>query len=229
MSCPACRSLGPPGARRCAVCGSELERPSRQRKVSLYDGVHSLTHQDGRPIRSLIDLGPSPWPNLLVGACVCLAFAASAVPAIVANAAREPAAITGARPTMRDEGLFVLFTVRDCEGRSLATEGTLEVQFAFGSIGAKSGALTGPLTTAAATRTVRPEDFRTRTTRYLDKDERLTYSRELVAEVGPFVLEDLRTVASLTDEVGVQVGLRLTTASGTTMQATSPWFVIGSP
>jgi len=226
MTCSNCRTLNPPGAVQCAVCGRPLpvQKPGPRRRVSPYQGVHTPTGPDGHPIRAWLDFGPNPWVNVVIGVSICLAFAASAVPAVVREHRRVPSEVSEPWIWPRDDGPYVRFFVRDAHGRTLATEGDLDIML-YGPGHATAAGLEAVLAGQYRMQ-LRWADFRSVRVRESSPDGYETFASKLLAEVGPLDLS-----ATGAGAVGplVRVGIRVTPFSGPPMEAYSGWLPLSRP
>ncbi len=219
MKCPECQSLNPSGAVRCHLCDAELPPDTSARlRASSYFGVHTLTGRGGKPIRAVLDLGPNPWVNFIVGASICLAFAASTIPAIVEEAGRTPSSVRYAGPGPSEDGRPVLYLiVDDDEGRSMAVAGSLEV--GFYEIEAEGARWLGSWTT-----TLRREDFVARSVRTSAGEGRVLSTSELCAQVGPVPTEGLEDLhAALAAGRMVATRVELHADGGEVLETVSPW------
>ncbi len=219
MKCPHCQSLNPSGAVRCHLCDAELpDDGADARRASSYFGVHTPTGRGGKPIRAVFDLGPSPWPNLVVGVSICLAFAASAIPAIVAEEVRVPSAIRYAGLGRSDKGEVLLYLiVDDAEGRSMAVAGAIDVTF-------YEVAVEGAQSMGSWNAELRREDFVARMVRTSAGDGRVLSTRELCAQVGPVPVEGLQNLhTALAEGRMVATRVELRTDEGEVLEAVSPW------
>jgi len=221
MTCSNCRTLNPPGATHCAICGRPLpvRKPGPRRGVSPYQGVHTPTGPEGRAIRGAwLDFGPNPWVNVVIGVSICLAFAASALPAVVREHSRVPSDVREPRIVFRDDGPYVRFFVRDVDGHTLAVEGDLDITIYGPGLATTAGVeanLAGQYTMQ-----LRRSDFHSVMVRGFSLDRPWGVTRELLAEVGPL---DLGATGAGAVGPIVRVGVRLTTALGGPMEAYSSW------
>jgi hypothetical protein len=223
VKCPHCQSLSPEGAQRCSVCGSALPLPTQgRRQASSYFGVHTVVGEDGRPIRALLDLGPSPLPNLLVGLGICLLFALSAVPAIVSQSGRIASRVQYVEPGWDDGGLVVRILVLAQDGRPVAVDGEVRLTLWLRDA---SGAQAGGALAATVERPLHRQDFVPQVIVVRDPQTGAARaSQAQLARVGPLTPEEL---GGLTREqlLGSYIGVRveLIPLEGAALTATSHW------
>lgn len=223
MKCPHCQSLSPEGALRCSVCGSALPLPAPgRRQASSYFGVHTVVGEDGRPIRALLDVGPSPLPNLLVGLGICLLFALSAVPAIVSQSGRVASRVQYVEPDWDDDGFVVRMLVLAPDGRPVAVDGEVRLTLWLRDA---SGAQPGGTLVANVERPVHREDFVPQLVVVRDpRTGAARASQAQLARVGPLTPEDLGGLTRaqlLGRDIGVRV--ELIPLDGEALTATSHW------
>jgi hypothetical protein len=175
-------------------------------------------------VRALLDLGANPWVNLLVGAAICLSFAASAIPTVLAERNRVPSALAAVHLVGRDDGFWVRFLVLDGDGRTLPAEGTLSVDLYAMRPDWSSGAAAQPQKVGTFERPVRYGDFRLVSTGGTAADGGAGRASFLMGESGPFTLAGApgETLAR-TPRAAVSATVRLLAASGRRMGETTPW------
>lgn len=226
MKCPHCQTLNPQGAPRCSLCGADLPPAAEApRRASGYFGVHTVVGEDGRAVRAFLDLGPRPWPNLLVGLGILLLFALSTLPAIIGQSGRSPASIGYVIPAWRPEGLEVGLLVIDGDRRPIATDATAQVGVWLREPG---DSLSGGTPLGGVTVPLRRQDFPVR--RIVSRDPRTGRRREVVGplgRVGPLGPENLGGVGregAVGRELGVSV--RLVLPSGRALEGNSGWALV---
>jgi hypothetical protein len=224
VKCPQCQSLNPDGAPRCSLCGRALpERAASTRQASSYFGVHTVVGEDGRPIRALLDLGPSPLPNLLVGVGICLLFALSALPTIISQSGRVAASVRFVEPTWEDEGLIVRMLVLADDEQPIAVDGEVRLTVWLRDATAPG---TGGSLVATVTRPLHRQDFlpQVLVVRHPSSGTAILTSSAQLARIGPLTSEDLGGLTRdqlSAGELGVRV--ELIPLGGTALTATSPW------
>jgi hypothetical protein len=162
--------------------------------------------------------------NLAVGLSILLAFAASAVPAVVVERNRVPASVSDPRLVVDESELSVRCFVRDAGGTSMSVDGTAAVSLRLGRPGRiRPGEPEPP--TVQRTFELRPARFRRVRVVYPQEDGSAVARDEVVLQLGPLdvspLLSDLpRGRGSL----GLGVAVRVEPSRGQPMEAGAKWF-----
>lgn len=222
MTCPACRTLNPHGARHCLTCGAELPASHEpERAASSYFGRHVVHDADGKAVRALLDFGPKPAPNLLVGLAILVAFALSAIGPIVAAQSRQPERIARIVATWEEQGLTLYIAILGDDGMPMRVTGDARVAVWMATTQAE---LDHPRQVAQCTTPVRRQDFRL--VRYVQADPTTGFEEEgaaLMGRLGPMLATELSAVPRGWPGPLVCTSLEVRTAEGVALQARTKW------